>query len=122
MDLQENPGTNTVMATFELPGMDGSDVSIDVDNNVLTVSGMSKISGQTVDHGHVVRERRLGRFSRSFALPQGVTVSVSLAVGVPIAFDRCVMSAKRCPSRNVRRRPHRDIPQVHVLSKVREIP
>ncbi|KNZ76803.1 Retrotransposable element Tf2 155 kDa protein type 2, partial [Termitomyces sp. J132] len=44
MDLHENTENNMVTATFELPGLKKEDVSIDIHNSRLTISGESKIS------------------------------------------------------------------------------
>ncbi|KZT02489.1 HSP20-like chaperone [Laetiporus sulphureus 93-53] len=72
MDLHQDEKTNTVTATFELPGLKKEDVAIQVQNGVLTVSGESKISSDREENGYAVRERRFGKFSRSLGLPQGV--------------------------------------------------
>ncbi|EIN11781.1 HSP20-like chaperone [Punctularia strigosozonata HHB-11173 SS5] len=72
MDLHENKDSNTVTATFELPGLKKEDVSIDVHNNRLTISGESKVSSEHDENGYAVRERRFGKFSRSLQLPQGI--------------------------------------------------
>lgn len=74
MDVHEDDKTNTVTATFELPGLKKEDVNIDVQNNLLTVSGESKVSSEREENGYAVRERRYGKFSRSIPLPQGVKV------------------------------------------------
>ncbi|KAI9511092.1 hypothetical protein F5148DRAFT_975692, partial [Russula earlei] len=42
----------------------------DVHNNVLTVSGESQ-SALDRSHGFTIRERRCGKYARSFSLPQG---------------------------------------------------
>ena len=76
MDVHEDEKTNTVTATFELPGLKKEDVNIDVQNNVLTISGETKISSERDENGYAVRERRYGKFSRSIPLPQGVKVSI----------------------------------------------
>lgn len=74
MDVHEDKEKNTVTATFELPGLTKENVNIDVNNNLLTVSGESKISSERDEHGYAVRERRYGKFSRSIPLPQGIKV------------------------------------------------
>ena len=74
MDLYEDDKANRVVATFELPGMRKEDISIDVQNNVLTVAGESKVSSDREERGFQVRERRFGKFARSLAMPQGVKV------------------------------------------------
>ena len=58
--------------TFELPGLSKENVNIDVQNNVLTVSGESKFDSGRDEGGYAVRERRFGKFSRSVPLPQGI--------------------------------------------------
>jgi len=72
MDVHEDDKSNLVTATFELPGLSKENVSIDVQNNMLTVSGESKISNERDENGYAVRERRYGKFSRSIPLPQGI--------------------------------------------------
>ena len=74
MDIHEDSKQNVVTATFELPGLKKEDVNIDIHNNVLSVSGESKISSEREENGYAVRERRFGKFSRSIPLPQGIKV------------------------------------------------
>ena len=74
MDVHEDPQNNTVLATFELPGLKKEDVNIDVHNSLLTISGESKVSSDRDENGYAVRERRYGKFSRSIPLPEGVKV------------------------------------------------
>ncbi|KAI0080035.1 small heat shock protein [Panus rudis PR-1116 ss-1] len=85
MDIHEDPKANVVTATFELPGLKKEDVNIDVHNNLLTVSGESKISSERDENGYAVRERRYGKFSRSIPLPPGTKeeeIKASLENGV----------------------------------------
>ena len=84
MDVHEDKEKNLVTATFELPGLNKENVSIDVHNNVLTISGESKISSERDEHGYAVRERRYGKFSRSIPLPQGIKVSDTLRVHITV--------------------------------------
>ncbi|KAI6001234.1 small heat shock protein [Pisolithus albus] len=72
VDLHENKEKNTVTATFELPGLKAEDVSIEVQQNRLTVSGEFKKAESREDNGYAVRERRQGKFSRTLQLPSGV--------------------------------------------------
>ncbi|TCD68560.1 hypothetical protein EIP91_010485 [Steccherinum ochraceum] len=85
INVHEDAQSNSVLATFELPGLKKEDVNIDVHNNLLTVSGESKISSEHDENGYSVRERRFGRFSRSIPLPQGVKnedIKASLEDGI----------------------------------------
>ena len=81
MDVHYKKDTNDVVASFELPGLQKEDVSIDVHNNILTVSGQNNISSEHNEDGYVVRERRHGKFTRALSLPQGLKVSFSSGSG-----------------------------------------
>ncbi|KAI6044465.1 small heat shock protein [Pisolithus marmoratus] len=72
MDLHENEETNTITATFELPGLKSDDVSIEVQHNRLIVSGEFNKDESREQRGYAVRERRHGKFSRTIQLPVGV--------------------------------------------------
>lgn len=80
MDIHEDEHSNVVTATFELPGLSKEDVNIDIQNNVLTVSGESKVTSERNEQGYAVRERRYGKFARSIPLSEGVKVSVRRTV------------------------------------------
>ncbi|KAF8547477.1 HSP20-like chaperone [Imleria badia] len=71
MDVHENAETNTVTATFELPGLQPEEVNIDVNQDRLTISGETSTSQQRDERGYTVRERSWGKFSRTLMLPQG---------------------------------------------------
>jgi HSP20 family protein len=75
IDVHHDKDTNNINMTFDLPGLQKEDVSIDVHNNVLTVSGEDKSSSERSEGGYVIRERHHGKFARSLSLPQGVKVS-----------------------------------------------
>jgi HSP20 family molecular chaperone IbpA len=77
MDVHHDKDTNNITVTFELPGLQKEDVSIDVHNNVLTVSGEGNASSERSEGGYVIRERRYGKFAKGLSLPQGVKVSTS---------------------------------------------
>ena len=95
MDVHEDAQANTVTATFELPGLRKEDVNIDVHNNILTVSGESKVDSTRDENGWAVRERRYGKFSRSVPLPQGIKVRcvvLDLTVSILIKSFRVTRS------------------------------
>ena len=74
MDVHESKDKNEMTVVMELPGVRKEDVGIDVRNNRLVIAGQSALS-TTLDHeGYVVRERRVGRFSRALPLPAGTKV------------------------------------------------
>ena len=60
--------------TVELPGMSSDDVTVSVENGVLSISGEKKQVTEADDHEsnyHLV-ERRYGSFERTFRLPRSV--------------------------------------------------
>ena len=56
----------------ELAGMDPDDISIEVQDNVLTVSGERRFQEEVKEDKYYRIERRYGSFSRSIALPQAI--------------------------------------------------
>jgi HSP20 family molecular chaperone IbpA len=68
LDVHYDRDTHNVNVTFELPDGQKEDVSIDVRNNVLTVSEGDKTSSERGEGRYVNRERRYGKFARSLTL------------------------------------------------------
>lgn len=72
VDVRETKDAIEVVA--ELPGLRSEDVEVNVENNVLSISGEKKqevSEGNPESEYHLV-ERRCGRFERSFTLPRSV--------------------------------------------------
>jgi len=59
----------------ELPGVKKEEVNIEVDGNVLSISGERSVKEEHKDENYHKVESRFGRFSRSFTLPEKVDVS-----------------------------------------------
>ena len=57
-----------VVIEAAVPGMDKSDISIEVNENILTLSGKSSQSSGVSDGQYIRRELKRSKFSRSFAL------------------------------------------------------
>lgn len=57
---------------LELPGFDREDITVTVEQGVLTVSGQRPSEREASDRTYHLRERSTGRFSRSFSLPSSV--------------------------------------------------
>ena len=87
MDLVET-GDHFVLRA-DLPGLTEGDVEIEVEDNVLTVSGERKAEHETTKEGYHRVERAFGSFSRSLTLPDGVD-----AEAVTAAFDRGVLEIR----------------------------
>ena len=61
---------DSIKLKAELAGMDPQDISIEVQDNVLTVSGERRFQEEVKEDKYYRIERRYGSFSRSLALPQ----------------------------------------------------
>lgn len=70
MDVVESEGDIKFKA--ELPGMKPEDIRIEMEDNVLTISGERKFEEKVREDKYYRIERRYGSFSRSIALPQNV--------------------------------------------------
>jgi HSP20 family protein len=70
MDLVETADEFVLRA--DLPGLTESDVNIEVEENVLTVSGERRAEHEHRDEGYYRVERATGAFSRSLTLPEGI--------------------------------------------------
>ena len=70
MDLVERDDHFILKA--DLPGLTEDDVNIEVQDNVLTVSGERKAEHERKERGFYRLERSFGKFSRTLTLPEGV--------------------------------------------------
>lgn len=70
MDLVETAEDYVLRA--DLPGLSEADVNIELENNVLTISGERTAEHEAQDEGYYRVERSFGAFSRSLTLPDGV--------------------------------------------------
>src|SRR3954468_14146228 len=83
MDLVETAEAFVLRA--DLPGLTQDDVNIEIEDNVLTVSGERKAEHESKEEGFYRLERAFGAFSRSLTLPKGVNaeaVAASFTNGV----------------------------------------
>jgi HSP20 family protein len=98
MDLLETDDDFVLRA--DLPGMTESDVNVELEDNVLTISGERKSEQEEKREGFYRVERAFGSFSRSLTLPQGVDPDA-----VNASFDKGVLEV-RVPKPE-RRKPRR---------------
>ena len=70
IDVVRENGNLVVRA--DIPGIKPEEVKIEVEDDILTVSGEHEESKEEKDKNYVRRERRYGSFRRSMALPPGV--------------------------------------------------
>jgi HSP20 family protein len=72
VDIVRDNGNLVVRA--DVPGIKPEEVKIEVEDDILTVSGEHEERKEEKDKDFLRRERRYGSFSRSMALPPGVEV------------------------------------------------
>src|SRR3954470_3170222 len=83
MDLVEHDDHFTLRA--DLPGMSEADVSIEVRDNTLTLSGEREAEHEDRQRGWYRLERQFGKFSRALSLPEGInpdTIEAAFTHGV----------------------------------------
>ena len=84
--------SDELLLTAELPGMTEEDISIDLENNVLTISGQKneiREEGGDEERRYHVYERHFGSFNRSFTLPRTVDPS-----DIRATFDNGILTVK----------------------------
>lgn len=67
LDVVEKDDEYVVKAS--LPGINPDDLEITYNNNTLTIRGEMKSDQEEKDEDYVLRERRMGSFTRSISLP-----------------------------------------------------
>ena len=98
VDLAETD--DSLLLRMDLPGLDEDDVSIEIRDGVLTVSGERRAEHEQKSEGYQRIERSFGSFSRSLNLPDGVAPDK-----VEAGFDKGVLEI-RVPKPE-ERKPHR---------------
>jgi HSP20 family protein len=95
MDIVEAGEHYVVKA--DLPGMTEADVNIEIEDNVLTISGERKAELEERHAGFYRVERTSGSFSRALTLPEGLdpaSVTATFANGVlEVRFPKPVQAA-----------------------------
>src|SRR4051794_24909705 len=84
MDLVETPDHYVLRA--DLPGLSDGDVNVELEDNVLTISGERTAEHDDRQEGYYRLEPAFGAVSRSLTLPEGVDPD-----GVQAHFDRGVL-------------------------------
>jgi len=87
MDLVETAEEFVLRA--DLPGLSEKDVKIELEDNVLTISGERKAEHEERKEGYYRVERSSGSFARTLTLPEGVD-----AQAVRASFDRGVLEVR----------------------------
>ncbi|MDF1569012.1 MAG: Hsp20/alpha crystallin family protein [Spirochaetaceae bacterium] len=72
VDLVEQ--ADNYLVSCELPGMENSDIDVQVADNVLTIKGEKKSESEKGEKNWFKRETLYGRFHRTLPLPTGVDI------------------------------------------------
>ena len=87
MDLVETE--DHLVLRGDLPGLAEDEIEIEIEDNVLTVSGERKSEHEQSGKGYYRVERSFGSFSRSLTLPEGVD-----ADAIRASFDNGVLEVQ----------------------------
>lgn len=63
---------DSVVLSVDLPGIDKDDISVNIEDNLLTISGERKIENEDKKDGYYRKERRYGSFKRAFSLSDDI--------------------------------------------------
>lgn len=72
--VNSREGKDAYYIEIDLPGIKKDDISIDIKDNVLTVSGERKVRDEISEDSYYKIESRYGKFIRSFTLPKNVNL------------------------------------------------
>lgn len=102
VDIKERKNSYLVKADF--PGIKKEDISINVENSVLTISAEYEEEAEEKEDGKLIRqERRYGKYSRSFTLGDDVDeskINASINNGV-LSLDIPKSSKKESGSKKI---------------------
>ncbi len=65
---------DSIVVRASMPGVKADDISVTVENEVLTIKGKSESEGEVKDGSYLMRERRSGTFHRALRLPDTIDV------------------------------------------------
>jgi HSP20 family protein len=70
LDIYEDEKSITIKV--DVPGMSQKDISVEIQDNVLTIKGERKEEEETKQKNAHIIERRYGKFVRRIALPENI--------------------------------------------------
>jgi len=76
---------DAIFINAELPGMDKEDITVDIKGKLVTLGGEQKSNQEIKEENYYRRERRYGKFERTFSLPfevNGDSVKANYANGI----------------------------------------
>ena len=98
MSVSEN--ADTYLVELDLPGVAPGDVSVEIDEGIMTITGERKIPNTTDGHSLIINERSHGKFQRRLQLAADV-----VSTGVDAEFGNGVL--RITIQRQVKPSPHK---------------
>ena len=83
IDIEDQP--DSIVVTCNLPGISAENLSVTAENEILTISGHNTCETEKRNKNYLIRERRAGKFERSFQLPPEIdssTIEAKLLNGI----------------------------------------
>jgi HSP20 family protein len=71
---------NNLVVKASVPAVKPEELNVQIENDILTISGETKRDEEHKEQDYYLRERRYGRFSRSLELPRAVNAEQADAV------------------------------------------
>ena len=71
-DVDVFDGEKEIVLSAELPGLSQEEVKVNIEKNILTISGERSVEHKEDEGGYTRRERYYGSFTRSFTVPETV--------------------------------------------------
>ena len=65
---------DNIVVRASMPGVKADDISVTIENEVLTIKGKTESEGEVKDGSYLMRERRSGTFHRALRLPDTIDV------------------------------------------------
>ena len=67
-------GGDNILVQASMPGVNPSDLSVTIENDVLTIRGQTSVDSERQEGSYLMRERHTGSFHRSLRLPDTLDV------------------------------------------------
>ncbi|CAN0585769.1 unnamed protein product, partial [Laminaria digitata] len=92
---------NEIEVRLEVPGIAKEDLSVQICDGLLTVSGTKRMSSSRQDGGIVIRERAFGSFTRTIPMSADIEVERAEAVYTDGVLTLTVPKSNDSPARSV---------------------
>lgn len=93
--------TNALIVKASLPGVKPDDIAVQIQNNMLTISGEYHEDRQAEQGRYYLTERRVGRFSRAIGLPMAVDANACEAALVDGVLTLTLPKAEQARTKHI---------------------